>query len=183
MKLSELTPDARNARKHSARNLGMIEDSISEVGASRSIVIDENGRILAGNGTVLSAERAGIENVIVIPSDGKTLIAVQRTGLTEAQKTRLGLLDNRAAELGEWNSEILQELAAEVDITDLWDEEEMTALFAELNAEQDTENYNEGVTDFKNVFQVLIDCATESEQTTMLTRFIEQGIKCRALVS
>lgn len=38
--LKDLTPDKRNARKHNPRNIGMIVDSLHEVGAARSIVID-----------------------------------------------------------------------------------------------------------------------------------------------
>lgn len=47
--LGDLRPDPRNARKHNPRNIGMIEAALHEVGAARSIVIDEEGTILAGN--------------------------------------------------------------------------------------------------------------------------------------
>ena len=49
--LADLKPDKRNARKHNPRNIGMIADAIREIGVSRSGVIDEDGNILAGNGT------------------------------------------------------------------------------------------------------------------------------------
>ena len=53
--ISDLTADPRNARTHDERNIGLISTSLKEVGAARSIVIDEKGVVLAGNGTVATA--------------------------------------------------------------------------------------------------------------------------------
>ena len=85
--LKDLHFDKKNARKHNPRNIGMIEKSLNEVGAGRSIVIDENNNILAGNGTIEAAQQAGIDKVQIVESDGNTIIAVRRTGLTDEQKT------------------------------------------------------------------------------------------------
>lgn len=106
--IGQLKPDPKNARKHNQRNIGQIVSSLQEVGASRSIVIDEDNIILAGNGVIEAAGIAGIENVRVIEADGNEIIAVKRTGLTPEQKTRLALWDNRAAELAEWDVDQLQ---------------------------------------------------------------------------
>lgn len=53
--IGQLTQDPKNARSHTARGVGMIEEALNEVGAARSIVIDEAGVILAGNATVEAA--------------------------------------------------------------------------------------------------------------------------------
>lgn len=137
--IGQLTPDPKNARKHGPRNLGTIERALNEVGAARSIVIDEAGVILAGNATVEAAALAGIEKVHVVEADGETIIAVRRTVLTPEQKTKLALYDNRAAELAEgWDADILQELADEgLDLSGLWREDELTALLAQVDAPQD----------------------------------------------
>jgi len=111
--LGDLTPDSKNARRHNPRNVGMIVDALHEVGAARSIVIDEHGRVLAGNATIEAAAQAGIERVQVVDADGETLVAVRRIGLTEAQKTRLALYDNRTAELADWDPEILATILAD----------------------------------------------------------------------
>jgi len=100
--LAELKPDPHNARRHTPRNIGMIRQSLGEIGAARSIVIDENGVILAGNGVIEAAADAGIEHVQIVDADGETIIAVRRSGLTPEQKTRLALYDNRASELSDW---------------------------------------------------------------------------------
>jgi len=105
--IKQLTSDPKNARKHTPRNVGMIEKGMGEVGAARSIVIDENGVVLAGNATIEAAQQAGITKVQVIDGDGNTLIAVQRKGLTDEQKTKLALYDNRTAELAGWDVGVL----------------------------------------------------------------------------
>lgn len=127
--LHDLKPDPQNARLHNDRNIGMIADSLREVGAARSIVIDENNIVRAGNGTLLGAAHAGITKVKVIDADGRTLIAVRRTGLTEDQKRRLSLLDNRAAELAEWDPDVLRALAeAGTPLDGIFSQDELAAL-------------------------------------------------------
>lgn len=109
--IEDLIPDPSNARRHTPRNVGMLEKSLNEVGAARSIVIDEAGTVLAGNATIEAAQQAGITRVQVVDADGETLIAVRRRGLTAEQKTKLALYDNRVAELAEWDAGVLSELA------------------------------------------------------------------------
>lgn len=128
--LQQLHPDKKNARIHGERNLSALEQSLKQFGAGRSIVIDERGRILAGNGITAAAGRVGIKGLRVIESDGKSIIAVMRKGLTEQQKIGLALADNRTAELAEWNQQVLAELAKQVDLTDVgFSEEEIRAMF------------------------------------------------------
>jgi len=123
--IGQLKPDKRNARRHTPRNVGMIERSLNEVGAARSIVIDEDGNILAGNATVEAAAQAGIERVQVVDADGETIVAVRRRGLTPEQKTKLSLYDNRSAELADWCPDILAEISQEIDLSALWNREEL----------------------------------------------------------
>jgi ParB-like chromosome segregation protein Spo0J len=108
--LGDLKPDPQNARKHTPRNVAMVVDALQEVGAARSIVIDEKGVVLAGNATIKAAGQAGLGRVKVVDADGSEIIAVRRTGLTPRQKKRLALYDNRAAELAEWDSDVLSDL-------------------------------------------------------------------------
>lgn len=56
--LVDLVPDPENRRKHNPRNLAMVAESLQQVGAARSIVIDENDVILAGNGVAAAAAAA-----------------------------------------------------------------------------------------------------------------------------
>ena len=123
--LSSLTPDQRNARRRTERSHTSLEKSLSRFGAARSIVIDEDGRILAGNGTFEAAGAIGIDKVLVVDSDGDTLVAVRRSGLSEAEKVELALRDNRTSDLSVFDPDTMVELVEahpEVDITDLWTE-------------------------------------------------------------
>jgi len=131
LRLGDLTPDPKNARRHTPRNVGMITEALHEVGAARSIVIDEDGVVLAGNATIEAAAAAGIEKVQVVEADGQTIVAVRRRGLTRKQKARLALYDNRTAELAEWDTELLASLNTELpDLSKgLWRDEELAALF------------------------------------------------------
>jgi ParB-like chromosome segregation protein Spo0J len=126
--LTALIPDPRNARRHGERNLAQIETALREVGAARSIVVDEDGIVLAGNATVEAAARAGITEVRIVETDGTELIAVRRTGLTEEQKRRLALFDNRAAELADWDPGVLAALASETDLSHLWTDDELAEI-------------------------------------------------------
>lgn len=130
--LADLTSDPHNARKHTPRNVGMIEDALREVGAARSIVIDEDGVVLAGNATIEAAAAAfgGDVPVRVIPTDGREIVAVQRVGLSKRAKTRLALFDNRAAELAEWDGDVVAELEAE-DLAGMFSDAELEALLGD----------------------------------------------------
>jgi len=108
--LSELKPDKKNARAHNPRNIGMITDAIQEIGVSRSGVIDEDGNILAGNGTYEALSEAGIRKVKVVDVDGEEWVVVRRKGLTPAEKIKLSLYDNRTAEIADWNPAILKDI-------------------------------------------------------------------------
>lgn len=131
--IGQLTPDARNARKHNPRNIGMIADALQEVGAARSIVIDEHGNILAGNGTIDAAAQAGIERLRVIDTDGDEIIAVRRSGLSAKQKKRLALFDNRTAETAEWDVDVLAEFSSDKLLEGMFYTDELDAILATLD--------------------------------------------------
>ena len=108
--IADLTSDPKNARRRTSRGHGMIVDSLQQLGAGRSILIDEDGKILAGNGVIEGAAEAGITKLKVVDASGDEIVAVRRKGLTEAQKTDLALRDNRTGELAEWDVGVLKAL-------------------------------------------------------------------------
>lgn len=131
--IGELIHDRTNPRKHNPRNLKVIVDSLHDVGFARSIVIDENNEILAGNGVTEAAGIAGIERVIEVEADGNTIIAVRRRGLTDEQKQRLKYFDNRSGELAEWDAgQLLADMNAGVDLSGLFRDDELDALLADV---------------------------------------------------
>ena len=56
-----------------------MERSLNELGAGRSILIDKNDNIIAGNKTQEAAIKAGITKVRVVETTGDELVAVKRT--------------------------------------------------------------------------------------------------------
>jgi DNA modification methylase len=125
--IKDLKSDHKNARRRTDRSASLIAESLKRYGAARSIVIDEEGRILAGNGTVEGAKKAGITNVRIIEAEGDELIAVRRAGLTEDQKVGLALADNRSSDLSEWDNEMLRQLSEEHDLTPWFEDDELLA--------------------------------------------------------
>lgn len=117
--LNELKFDDKNFNKHTEFGMSLIEKSLRNNGAGRSILLDKDDRIIAGNGIVEAAGQVGFENVRVIETDGNELIAVKRTDLSlDSKKGReMALADNAtsAADL-EWDRDAL---LAEFDADEL----------------------------------------------------------------
>lgn len=98
-KLSDLIPDDKNFNKGSEYGNSLIEKSFRKFGAGRSILIDKNNRIIAGNKSVENAGAIGMEDVQIIESDGKRIIAVKRTDidLYSPEGREMALADNASA--------------------------------------------------------------------------------------
>ena len=126
--INDLKSDHKNARRRTDRSSDLIKESLQRYGAARSIVIDEENRILAGNGTIDGAKAAGIRRVRIIESEGDEVIAVRRTGLSEEQKVGLALADNRTADLSEWDLEMLHRLSEEHELDPWFDQDDLDEL-------------------------------------------------------
>jgi hypothetical protein len=98
-KVSELIPDDKNFNKGNPFGEGLIEKSFSKFGAGRSILLDKNNRIIAGNKSTQKFAESGGEKIIVVETDGNTLVAVKRTDidLDTPQGREMALADNMAA--------------------------------------------------------------------------------------
>ena len=88
----------RNARNHPESQIKQIRKSITEFGFNNPILIDEHGEIIAGHGRYIAAKQMGLPTVPTI-----TL-----SHLNEKQKRAYRLADNKIAENGGWNLELLQ---------------------------------------------------------------------------
>lgn len=111
-KISDLIPDEKNLNVGKKKGQQLLNKSFKKYGAGRSILLDKNSQIIAGNKSWEAARRAGIENVVVVPSDGKTLIAVQRTDIdiNTPEGRDLALADNAVAYFNlKWDKDQLNE--------------------------------------------------------------------------
>ena len=142
-KINDLKPDHKNARKRTERSASLIQESLERYCAARSIVIDENDRVLAGNGTIEGAKAAGLENVRIIETDGKEIIAIKRTGLTEDQKVGLALADNRTSDLSDWDASMLHHLSMEHEIDPWFQPEDLTELMDDRTDAESPEDFKD----------------------------------------
>lgn len=115
--MTNITPDQHNANNGTKRGKDLLRKSLKELGAGRSILLDKDGNIIAGNKTFEAAQESGIK-VRIIEAGRDELVAVQRTDLhlddPTGEARRLAYLDNRVAELDlEWDPD---QLAADLDI-------------------------------------------------------------------
>ena len=101
--------DKRNYRKHNDKNKELINKSLKECGAGRSIVIDKEDNIIAGNGIFEQAQKLGIKTKI-IETDGSELVVVKRTDLAtdDDKRKQLAVMDNSASDSSEFDFELLQ---------------------------------------------------------------------------
>ena len=108
--MKDIKYDQRNYRKHSEANLSLIKKSLEECGAGRSIVLDKEDVIIAGNGVYEQAQELGLK-VRIIESDGKELIAIKRTDLatTDEKRKLLAMADNRTSDTSEFDFDLLRE--------------------------------------------------------------------------
>lgn len=102
--------DPQNARLHNETNKAQIKKSLEDLGAGRSVVIDNEDYLIAGNGVFEQAEALGIKTR-VIESDGTELVVIKRTDLKydDEKRRKLAIADNAAGETSEWNFEELTE--------------------------------------------------------------------------
>jgi hypothetical protein len=112
--LDQLTPDPMNPNAGTRRGREMLEESLETLGVGRSILLDKNGAIIAGNKTAQAATALGMGDVVIVQTDGSQVVAVQRTDLDlehDTKAKRLALMDNRVGEIDlEWDKEVIQQL-------------------------------------------------------------------------
>lgn len=109
--IETIVPDNANANRGTLIGKGLLHKSFSELGAGRSILIDKNDRIIAGNKSKEAAERTGIQDVIVVETTGDEIIAVRRKDLSlDSKKGRdMALADNTTSVKNlEWDETALQ---------------------------------------------------------------------------
>ena len=109
LKAADLKQDSHNNRKHSDTNKKRIKKSIDEAGLGRSVVIDADGVLVAGNGVQSVID--GNTPVKVVETDGTELVVVKRTDLHTGDPRRktLALADNATADNVDWDYEAIAE--------------------------------------------------------------------------
>lgn len=110
IKIDRLVPDNHNFNKGTQYGDHLMDESLRQFGLGRSILIDKNNRIIAGNKTTEKAGELGFDDVLVVETDGKTLVAVKRTDIDLDSKAgrELALADNATSKANlDWDDEAL----------------------------------------------------------------------------
>jgi hypothetical protein len=150
---TDLVPDPHNPNEGTPRGLYMLEESVSKLGLGRSILISDDGQVIAGNKTLQAAIDAGLVKVRVVETDGETLVAVKRTDIKAGspEAAEMAIADNQVGwvNAGAWDVEELEYAVEGLGIelkTWFW-EEELEELFGntevwelEKNAREHTDN-------------------------------------------
>ena len=132
-KITELSLDPSNVRKHGRKNLDAIKASLRKFGQQKPIVVDAKGIVIAGNGTLTAAQELGWTEIDII-----------RTQLEGVEATMFAIADNRTAELAEWEDhlgDVLKSLAnAGEDLGGLgYDQKELDDLLGQNMSEVSSE--------------------------------------------
>lgn len=109
MALASLTENPQNPNMHPKEQIEDIAKSIKEYGQYYPIIVDENGLILAGHGKKKALELLGL-------TEGECIVM---HGLTDKQKKKLLLSDNKIQSFSFLNHTIEEDLIKEIDDTDI----------------------------------------------------------------
>jgi len=169
MSTQEITLDPNNVMTHPDRNLDAIRKSLETFGPGRSVVIDGNNVVRAGNGTVEQAAALGIK-VKIVDGAPDELIAVRRKDWDDDKAKAYAIADNRSAQFSEWDNGSLVRQLNELRIED-------KALFEAVGFNDielsDLVNRVESITDFKTDPDIVPD--VPGEPTTKVGDLFELG--------
>lgn len=101
MSIEDIRPYKNNPRKNDGKAVEGVKESIKQCGYLSPIIVDEENVILAGHTRYKAIKELGYEEIPVI----------QVKGLTDEQKRKYRILDNKTNELATWDyQKLLEEL-------------------------------------------------------------------------
>lgn len=162
VKISDLKPLEKNVRKHNDKQIDELIKSVEQFGQTRAMVIDEDNNILIGNGLYFA----------LVKMNKADVQCYRKTGLSEVEKKKLILSDNKIYGLGADNydeiNNYIQEITAMGDFEiagyDKFILEQMTA--TDEQVEEAISNYG-----------VITDVKYTQEDSKQETSYKEQEIK------
>jgi len=153
--IESLSQDPSNVREHGVRNVEAIKASLLRFGQQKPIVVDADGVVVAGNGTLGAAKLLGWTSLDVV-----------RTELHGAEAVAFAIADNRSAELATWDNDELLLVLQQLDEPQLeaagYNEDELAELLDTLNPP--------GEGDLDEGPEALVDKAEELNETWNVKR-------------
>src|SRR6266478_6479247 len=108
-RIDTLRLDPSNPRRHSKKQIGQIAESIKLFGFIVPILINRDGKIIAGHGRVLAARMLDITEVPTLRLDH----------LTPAQASAFMIADNRLTEIATWDDRLLAQQFRDLSLSGL----------------------------------------------------------------
>lgn len=156
--LTEIHPYPSNPRKNDSA-VESVAESIRQCGYVAPIIVDENGVILAGHTRYKALQRLGRSEAEVIVKDG----------LTEEQKKKYRLLDNKTGELASWDLELLSDELEGLDFG---------SLELEWKIEEKQEEIERQDIEYQESISVVVECDDERQAEELFDRLMGEGYKC-----
>ena len=129
-KITDLKKYEKNNKKHPEKQIEKIVASIKEYGFKNPVLIDKNNEIIAGHGRTLAAERIGMQEVPCIDC----------SDLNTKQVKALRLMDNKSAELAEWDFDNIKAELEELKLEEF--DIDLTGFeMADISGVEDSEEY------------------------------------------
>ena len=154
-RLDDLKYPEKNVRIHSEQQIRELKRSLEKFGQTRALVVDENNVILIGNGLYEAMVSLGYQETSVYV----------KTELSENDKKKLMIADNKTYALGIDNldtlNEFLEELQGDLDIPG-YDEEILQQMVAD--ADEVTEKISEYGTLDESEIQKIKEANEKREQ-------------------
>lgn len=169
--IDSLIPDDKNFNKGTEFGDHLMDDSLRKFGLGRSILLDKNDRIIAGNKTTEKAAELGFENVLIVETDGNTLVAVKRKDidLDSAKGREFALADNATSKANLcFDTDLIMQEAAKFD----FDPEDWG-----VSIEQPEEAKPE---DGKKVIdtRLIVECGDVAKLSMLFSELQDRGFKC-----
>lgn len=117
--IKELKYDSRNCNLGTDEGMELLDKSVGELGLGRSVLVDKNNNVIAGNKTLETAVKRGIKKIVVVETSGDRLVAVKRTDLElDSKKGReMALGDNAISAVNlKWDKEQIDKLSQEFNL-------------------------------------------------------------------
>lgn len=139
--IADLKQDDKNPNKGTERGDALIEKSIQRYGFGRSLIVDKNNKIIAGNKTQENLLQVGLVNdPIFVDTDGTRPIVHRRVDLDldkDPRARELSIMDNRTSQVSlAWDVEVLHQLKEDgINLREFWTEDELEEVMSEEGAD------------------------------------------------
>jgi hypothetical protein len=173
-KITDLQFDDKNFNLGSEYGAKLLDNSFSKFGAGRSVLVDKNNRLIAGNKSAEMFGQLGNENIIIVETTGDELVVVKRTDidLDSQQGREMALADNQVSKI---NFVLAEEVLAETltaEVCEAW------GVKFDGRSDKEQKDLSDSI---ETSFKIEVECVSEREQEKLFNDLNDKGYKCRVL--